>query len=165
MNVSTLNLSVNYNISQYPGVTQNGMDYVIDVPTIIADVCSQIDDKIILGLFFILTFYVTTRFILPIAIEGFKGYIHKDILDKIYNYYFDISETFALGSVIMILAFSYLQGWNKGYWIWMFILAGFTVLTAFYKINVWINERSKKKSGIQNKELIKDEKEKSKEIK
>ena len=123
-----------------------GQNVGIDIKEVMRDICTQIDDKILLGLFLILTFYTISRFVLPVACEYFQSVLDKEIIDNLFKFMYSMSETLSLGSIIMIIAFAWVQGLIIGKWlIWVIVIAIFLILTAIYK---YVDNRNKKKNQV-----------------
>jgi len=97
---------------------------VINIQDVYRDVCTQIDDKIILCLFLIFTFYVMSKLILPYAREGIK----LDVLVPVYDMFENMSEVFSLMSITFIIILSWVQGISTVYKVWAYVLIGLIVL-------------------------------------
>lgn len=122
MNLTTLNLSYNPNVGQE-----------ISVFEVLTDVCEQFDSKIVLGIYLILTFYIMKNFIIPGAENQIKLMLKdnaKPMLDMVYS----ITETFAIGSIIMIIVFYITQnGISTGYIVWLSTLVLFIIASVYMR--------------------------------
>ena len=126
MNFSSYNFTVNKPTS-------------INVQDVIKDVCTQIDDKIILCLFLIFTFYVMSKLILPYAREGIK----LDVLTPVYDMFENMSEVFSLMSITLVIIFAWIQGIGLMYKVWAYILIGLIVLVNIIHIIEIKNQKGK----------------------
>lgn len=102
---------------------------------VLQDLCTQIDSKLLLGGFFILTYFVFRMFIFPQAYKGFKSLFESvdptgdtmKTLTRAYEQILSLLETFGLGSAIFIIAIFYYQ---NGLPLWAWIVTG--VYSSFF---------------------------------
>lgn len=111
----------NYNYSLTGGTEK------INVAVVIKDVCDQIDHKITVCLFLILTFYVMSKLILPYSKEYFKSSTYGILFLPIVDQFESMSETFALMSISLVIVFKFVQGVSTGFIVWGAILLFFAV--------------------------------------
>lgn len=97
-------------------------DMVFTVREIVDNYCAQIDDRITLALFLILTFYVLSRIVIPLSEKVLiKEYpIYAELISRFYRIAESFSETLSLCAVIFILGLRYYQGdVSTGYYYWV----------------------------------------------
>lgn len=120
MNLTPFNTSIS-EVSAFPEQ--------IHFSDVLTDFCMQIDRKLLLGGFFILSYFVFKNFILPLAYNGFKSYLENtsykwlltDYINKAYDRALSLLETFAIGSAIFIMIIFYYQN-SFPTWLWVFIV-------------------------------------------
>jgi len=109
----------------------------INIQDVIRDVCSQIDDKIILGLFLIFTFYVMSKLILPYARKGFEDSPFIDSLNLIFDGFESLSETLSLCSIFLIIIFKWIQGISTGFKVWAYVLLSLVIIVNIINVIEW----------------------------
>ena len=96
---------------------------------VLTDFCTQIDEKLLLCGFLILSYFIFKNLILPKAYEGFESYLKNteyqwlldDYLTKAYERALSLLETFAMGSAIFLIVIFYYQQ-SFPIWMWIFIV-------------------------------------------
>jgi len=127
---------------------------IIDTADVIKNVCSQIDDKIVLCCFLILSFWVVNRVMVPRIYNTFKPYVNTffpnslQTFDKIVEYFISFLETGALFGGAVIVGLAFIQyGFTGLYKVWTIILVGIVLLTIIAEIvGYFVRKRAKKDS-------------------
>jgi len=128
---------------------------------VFANLCSQIEGKILLSFMLILTVFVFRVIVIPRAKLGFftdndflimPKSIQKLVSD-IFYYSDSLLETLGLGCSIFIVYLAYEQGLiNTGYSVWLWILGGFVFLAALGEVVYYIRTKKRLKTK-DNKEI------------
>lgn len=125
---------MNFTISNF---TVPYQEYSYSIKEILVDVCRQIDDNIVKCMFLILTFYIMTRFMVPVSEKGLSLIMGPDTAGKLMDYACSMLETFSLGAIIYcIVIYFYQNTMTLGYIIWAVIL-GMIVLLSFILRKIW----------------------------
>lgn len=126
-----LNLSGNFSNFVIPS---NNKPISIRVSEVIREICPQIDEKILIGLFLILTFYIFSVIIMPISrkfwIQALPNW--EDVIKPTFNYLYSALETFSLGGILLIIGFAYYQESITGGFLTWGIILGIVVIGGLY---------------------------------
>jgi len=114
----------------------------ININDVMKDICLQINEKIIICLLLIFTFYVFSNYILPIT-KSILNYTKLNKYNKIiHDRLYSLLETLSLMSISLTLIFSWIQGIKLYYKLWIVSIICFCVFVNV--INYILNKRLKK---------------------
>jgi len=131
--MNTLNLSGNFSHLNLG----NDINPVFRTTDIISSVCRQFDEKVLIGLFLILTFYVVSNFMLPISKLGLKDMFPKlkPFIDGWFDMLYSLLDTLSLASILLIISFAWFQGLiTTGFITWLIVLGSIVLATIYFKI-------------------------------
>lgn len=101
---------------------------------VVRDVCQQIDEKIIICLLIIYTFYVLRYFVLPYSRFYFETTLMKDAMKKFLDMFEDMLETLSLMATFFIMGLVWYQGMAMKFKIWIIGLLVFSVLVKLFEL-------------------------------
>jgi len=132
-----VNLSTAYVLNMTMSSLQNQEIHVKDL---VDNYCTQIDTKIIIGLIWILYFYVFSKIIAPMSEKGLNALMPQfiGVWGKFIDMFISFSETFALMSIFAILGVAWYQfQFLRTHYVMLYILGGLLVGAMIIKFFEW----------------------------